>query len=365
VFIATEHDSVYAFDADANSAPGGGLLWQASMLAPTHGAAAGATTVPWPPGSDIDPEVGITGTPVIDTTSQTLYVVSDTLEGGTKVLRLHALDVLSGAEKFGGPVAISASVSGTGSGSSNGTLKFDPVLENQRSGLLLLNAMVYVGFASHEDSGNWHGWILAYDATSLSQKAVFCTTPNGRGGGVWMAGAGLAADQLDPVGHPYGRMFVATGNGTYYPAQQNYGDSHLDLDLTNGVPTVTDEFTTRLQASLSNADEDVGSGGLLVLPTQSGGTHPHLLVQAGKIGTIYLLDRDSLGGYHTNADQAVQELTLAVGQQGVWSSPAYWYGSVYYWGQFDNLKAFHLVNGLLSGTPAKSAELQGWPGSTP
>ncbi len=365
VFVATEHDSVFAFDADSPSGTGGGLLWSASMLSAAHGAAIGATTVPWPVGSDIDPEVGITGTPVIDSVSETLYVVSDTLEGGTKVLRLHALDVSSGSEKFGGPVTIGASVTGSGAGSVGGTLAFNSALENQRSGLLLLNGIVYIGFASHQDEGNWHGWILGYDATHLSQTGVYCTSPNGLGGGVWMSGAGLAADQLDPVNHPYGRMFVPTGNGDYNAALQDYGDSHLDLDLTNGVLTLTDEFTTNIQASLNTYDLDVDSGGLLVLPTQSAGNYPHLLVQAGKTGTIYLLNRDNLGGYHPSGDQALQELTAAVGGSGVWSSPAYWNGFVYYWGQYDKLKAFPLVNGRLSTTPNMSAETQGWPGATP
>ncbi len=185
-----------------------------------------------------------------------------------------------------------------------------------------------------------------------------------------MSGGGLAADQLDTVNHPYGRMFLPTGNGDYtatkpYTNSMDYGDSHLDLDLTNGVPTITDEFTTYNQAFLNSQDGDIASGGLLVLPTQTTGSYPHLLVQVGKSGTMFLLNRDNLGGYNTTADQGVQEQTYAVGGTGAWSSPAYWNGNVYYWGRVDKLKSFPLVNGLLGTTPTESSETYGYPGATP
>ena len=369
IFVATQHDSVYAFDADSNTGTNAAPLWQASMLTAAHGAAAGATTIPWPSGSDITPEVGITGTPVIDPLSGTLYVVSATTEAGAQIQRLHALDITTGAEKFGGPIAISASVPGIGSGSVNGVLAFDPAYHNQRAGLLLLNGIVYIGFASHQDSGPWHGWIIGYNASTLKQTGAFCTSPNGTGSGIWMAGGGLAADQLDTVNHPFGRMFVPTGNGDYtatkpYTSAMDYGDTHLNLDLTNGVPTVTDEFTTNAQATLNSTDTDLGSGGLMILPTQTG-TNPHLLVQGGKAGTLFLLNRDNLGGYNTTTDQALQEQAYTIGNVGVWSSPAYWNGNVYWMGQLDSLKSFPLVNGLLSTTPTKSTETYGFPGATP
>jgi Legume lectin domain/Chitobiase/beta-hexosaminidase C-terminal domain len=371
IFVATENDSVYAFDADSNGGINAGPLWMASMLSTTHGAAPGATTIPSNDVStDISPQVGITGTPVIDPATGTLYVVSAALENGNAVQRLHALDVTSGAEKFGGPVVVTATVPGTGNGSTNGTLTFDSLWENQRPGLLLLNGIVWIGFASHGDNGPWHGWILGYNASTLAQTGVFCATPNGTGAGFWMSGQGLAADQLDPVNHPFGRMFVPTGNGDYtatkpYTNNMDYGDSHLNLDLTNGVPTVTDEFTTNQQAMLNSQDGDIAAGGMLVVPTQTTGNYPHLAVQAGKGGTLYLLNRDNLGGYNTTTDQAIQEQTYAVGNVGVWSSPAYWNGNVYYWGRFDNLKSFPLVNGLLSTNPTKSSESYGYPGATP
>ena len=370
VYVATENDSVYAFDGDSNGGVNASPLWFASMLTSAHGAASGATAVPSSMVStDIQPLVGITGTPVIDPTSGTLYVVSKTLEGGKAVQRLHALDVTSGAEKFGGPVVITASVTGSGNGSSGGTLTFDPLWENQRPALLLLNGIVWIGFASHGDNGPWHGWVLGYNAATLRQTGAFCTSPNGSGSGIWMSGGGLAADQLDPVNHPYGRMFIPTGNGDFtatspYNGTMDYGESELDLDLTNGVPTITDEFTTFMQANLTAEDGDIASGGLMVIPTQTTGSYPHLAVQVGKQGWMYLLNRDNLGGYNST-DQIVQEQQYAVGGTGAWSSPAYWNGNVYWWGRVDALKSFALVNGLLSTSPTKSVETYGYPGATP
>jgi hypothetical protein len=373
VYVATENDSVYAFDADTNGGTNANPLWFASMLSTAHGAAAGATTVSSSyVGTDIVPQIGITGTPVIDPTTGTLYVVAATLEGSNFLLRLHALNVTSGAEKFGGPVVITATVPGTGNGSSGGSLTFDPEWQNQRPGLLLLNGIVYVGFASHGDGGPWHGWIFGYNAATLQQTGVFCTSPNGGGAGVWMAGGGLAADVVDPVNHPYGRMFIPTGNGDFtattpYASGMDYGDSILNLDLTNGVPTIKDDFTPAGQAQLDAYDGDQGSGGLLILPNQTAGSYPHLLVQAGKSGTVYLLNRDNLGGYNTAGDQVVQEITYDVGVVGTWSMAAYWKGNIYYWGQQDTLRAIPLLsNGLLQTSPsAVSSETYGYPGANP
>jgi hypothetical protein len=378
LYVATEHDSVYAFDADNNGGSNANPLWYASLLSTAHGAAAGATTVPSTVlGYDISPEIGITGTPVIDPSTGTLYVVSKTLEGATFVQRLHALDVTSGAEKYGGPVVIAATVPGTGNGSSNGSLTFDSEWENQRPSLLLLNGIVYIGFAAHGDAGPWHGWILGYSETTLKQTGAFCASPNGTGAGVWMSGAGLAAEVIDPVNHPFGRMFVPTGNGDYtaakpYTAGMDYGDTILNLDLTNGVPTVQDNFTSVNQAQMDANDGDQGSAGLLILPNQTVGSYPHLLVQEGKSGCLYLLNRDNLGGYRSIAspptcggDQVVQELGWPVGNTGTWSMPAYWNGTIYYWGVNDTLKAFPLVNGLITGPSAVSSEGYGYPGSNP
>jgi hypothetical protein len=370
VFIATEHDSVYAFDADSNRGSNALPLWRITLLDAAHGAPSGATTVPSSTvnSGDIVPEIGITSTPVIDPASGTLYVVGKSLESGNAVQRLHALDVTSGAEKFGGPVTLQASVAGTGTGSVGGTLSFDPLWENNRTGLLLLNGIVYIGFAAHGDNGPWHGWILGYNAATLTQTGAYCATPNGYGSGVWMSGAGLAADVIDPVNAPFGRMFIATGNGTFdavppYASTMDFGDDEVRLDLTNGSPEPVDAFTPYNQDTLRGEDGDVGAGGVLLLPDQTSGGHTHLLVQAGKQGSIYLVDRDSMGGYSPSSDNIVQEITGQIG--GMWSSPAFWHQNVYFWANGDSLKQFSLTKGKLSATPvAESAEYYGFPGAT-
>jgi len=363
MIVASLKGSVYAFDADSNTGVNANPLWSISLLDTAHGAASGATTYG---------TMGSISTPVIDRPGGTLYVVSADSEGGVPVYRLHALDLLSGAEKLGGPVVIAASVLGTAPDAVGGIVSMTPSEQNQRTGLLLLNGVVYVAFGSYQEKTdpNWHGWLVGYDASSLVQTGVFCTSPNGALGGVWMAGQGLAADQLDPINHPFGRMFVVTGNGDFtatppYGNNMDYGDSVLNLDLSSGIPTVTDDFTPYNQAMLVTGDHDQGSGGVLILPTQTVGDHPHMLVQAGKSGTLYLIDRDNLGGYSTTSDQVVQSIPNAVGNTGVWSSPAYWNGNVYYWGSHDNLKQFSLVNGLLSQTPTESVEQSVFPGETP
>jgi hypothetical protein len=363
MIVASLNGSVYAFDANSNTGVNASPLWSISLLDMAHGAASGAT---------VYGTMGTNSTPVIDRAGGTLYIVSADSEGGVPVYRLHALDLLSGAEKFGGPVVISASVLGMASDAVGGVLSMTPADQNQRAGLLLLNGVVYVAFGSYQEDSDpiWHGWIVGYGASSLVQTGVFCTSPNGSLGGVWMAGQGLAADQLDPINHPFGRMFVATGNGDFtatppYGHGMDFGDSVLNLDLSSGIPTVTDDFTPFSQAMLLALDHDQGSGGVLILPTQTVGGHPHLLVQAGKSGTLYLIDRDNLGGYSTTSDQVVQSIPNAVGNRGVWSSGAYWNGNVYYWGTHDNLKQFSLVNGLLSQTPTESVDQSVFPAETP
>ena len=365
-FIETENDSVYAFDADTNGGANASPLWHVSLIDAAHGAASGETPVPTPPLSspngnnnvlstdDIIPQVGITGTPVIDPATKTMYVVSkSTISSTTYFQRLHALDITTGQEKFNGPVTLAAQVTGNGNGSSGGKLAFDPKWQNNRAGLLLLNGIVYIGFGSHGDNGPWHGWILAYDATTLQQKSVFCTSANGQGSGIWQGGAGLAADVPDPVNHPFGRMFVSTGNGTYdattpYTNAMDYGDDDIRLDLTNGVLTVQDAFTPSNQSNLSSSDQDLGSGGAVLLPPQTG-AHPNELVQVGKSGTIYVVDRDNMGGYSTSSNNDVQEFPSQMG--GLWGMPAYWNGNLYFWGRNDTLRSFTVAGGQLSVGP--------------
>lgn len=377
-FIATENDSVYAFDADSNGGANASPLWGVSLIDAAHGAGSGETPVPTPSSpsannilstNDIVPQIGITGTPVIDLSTNTMYVVAkSTISSTTFIQRLHALDITTGQEKFGGPIQIAAQTTGNGNGSSGGVLKFDPKWENQRPGLLLLNGIVYIGFASHGDNGPWHGWILAYNAATLQQTSALCLTPNGQGSGVWQGGAGLAADVPDPVNHPFGRMFVTTGNGTYdatapFSNGMDYGDDDIRLDLTNGVLTIQDSFTPSNQANLSSADQDLGSGGSVLLPTQTG-AHPNLLVQVGKSGTIYVVDRDAMGGFNDASDNIVQEFQTEIG--GIWGMPAYWNGSVFFWGSDDHLKAFSVANGNLSAGPVSvGPDESDFPGPTP
>ena len=383
VYIATENDSVYAFDGDSS----GSALWQANLASSSHGAGSGATAVPEADvnSTDISPKYGITGTPVIDPNTGTLYVVSFTLEGSSSsdssyILRLHALDVTNGSEKMGGPIKIKASVSGTGNGSSGGTLAFDAKAENQRGGLLLLNGVLYIPFGSHGDKGPWHGWILSYNASNLHPIGAFCTTPNGVGGGIWMGGNGVAGEVNDPGGHPYGRMFFTTANGDYtatkpYSNGMDFGDTVMNMDLTNGVPTVTDEFTPFNQASLDAIDGDLGSGGALIVPGDE-------LVQIGKEATIYLMNRENLGGYNSGSDNVVQEIangssgngsTKSEWGDGLWGGPAYWNNNVYIGGSGDTIntaggpiKTFSLSGGRLSTSPtSQSSHKYFYTGTTP
>jgi len=379
VFVATENDSVYAFDADSNSpVANASPLWRVTLLDAAHGAAPGARVMLSTDISnqgDIVPVIGITSTPVIDAATGTVYVVGKTKENNTYVQRLHALNITNGAEKFGGPVKLQGSVQGTGTGSVAGTLNFDPYWQNQRAALLLLHGVVYIASGAHEDFGPWHGWILAYNATTLRQTGVWCSTPNGLSGGIWAAGTGLAADVPDPTGHPFGRLFASTGNGSFnaapsYKNSMNFGDSILRLDLANGVPTMTtpsgttvgDAFTPFDQARLDNQDLDQGSGGTLLLPSAASGS-PRLLVQAGKTGRIYVVNRDSMGGYHpANKVDPQQKASVPT----VYSAPAYWNGHVYYWASGDHLRAYSFGNGVMSSTATStSAAFSNFPGSTP
>ena len=344
--VATEHDSVYAFDADGRSSS---PLWHVNFTNP----AAGVTTVPAADTGetgDIPNEIGITGTPVIDPATGTIYVVAKTKEvsGSTTnyVQRLHALDLATGADKTA-PVVIQASVPGTGNGSSGGTLPFDPLHENQRTGLLLANGIVYFGFSSHGDVEPFHGWVLGYDASTLQRVMVYCTTPNGDDGGVWMDGDGVATDSS-------GSLYFISGDGLMdaNTGGSDYGDSFIRL-LPSGA--VQDYFSPSVQSTLDSQNLDLGSGGVLLLPDQ-GGAHPHEMVSAGKNGTVYLVDRDSMGGFHSGSDQIVQSLVNIfqnnLGQEGGnFSSPVYWNGSVYFAPVAGAVQAFKLTNGLLSTSP--------------
>ena len=362
VYVGTVHDSVYAIDAD-----NGAMLKQTSFINPAAGITTLTSTDVKCPA--IGPEIGITATPVIDTTSNTLYVLARTKENGVFVQRMHALDVATLSEKFGGPVTIQATVAGTGAGNVSGQVSFDPLLENSRGGLLLQNGYVYVGFASLCDYGKYHGWLMAYETDTLALAGVLNTTPNGFQGGIWQGGAGLAGDGTN--------LFLATGNGSY-DGLKDFSQSVLKVGPpSEGSLPVLDDFTAFNQSTLTKGDVDVGSGGLVLLPDlPAGSPHQQLLVQAGKEGRIYLLDRNELGQYClvcTDADdQIVQELPGAL--VGLWGMPTYWNGSVYFGaasdtGLNDALKAFSFNannSGLLSTVPTSlSGNIFRFPGSIP
>jgi hypothetical protein len=343
VFVATENDTVYAFNADGLAAS---PLWSVNFTDP----AAGIIPIPGQDmGGGVIDNVGITGTPVIDGTTGTMYVVAATKESGSYFYRLHALDILTGAERSGSPVVIQASVPGTGAGSVNGEIAFLPVHQLQRGGLLLLNGVVYIPFGSYNDVPPYHGWIFGYDASTLQQALVWNSTPNGKGAGIWMAGASLSADAG-------GNIYAITGNGTFDADSggSDYGDSLVKLTPAGNTFTVADYFTPSNQLTLSVGDIDMGSSGFMLLPDQSGPV-AHLGVSGGKSGTIFLLDLDNLGKYQASGDtQVVQALPGALGSavnDNNYSTATYWQGNVYLIGDHDVVKQFQISNGLLSTLP--------------
>jgi hypothetical protein len=374
VFVATQHDSVYAFDADSNAGINAGVIWHVSLgtsaVTPNNdfGNRYGAY-------HDIDPEVGITSTPVIDLASGTIFVDAFTHEGSSYFHRIHALDIVTGAEKAFSPVVVTASVPGVGVGSSNGVVIFDPLYELQRPALTLAGGKLYVCYSGYADTDPYHGWILGFNANNLQlpTNSIFNDTPNSTvasfganagEGGIWMSGSGLGVDANT-------NLYVVIGNGSYNAntGGTEYGDSALRLSTTNGL-AVADYFTPFNQATLAINDTDFGSGGPLLLPDAVGSVaHPHLMVACGKEGRVYLLDRDNLGHYNAAANatsdpQIIQELPGAVG--GTWSSPGYFNHRVYFQGSSDVLKAFALANGQFVATPvSQSTTSFGFPGATP
>lgn len=351
VFAVTEHDSVYAFDADGRSSS---PIWQVSFINP----ALGITTVPSGDvlTGDIVPEIGITGTPVIDPAGGILYVVAKTKENGSYVQRLHALDIATGAE-VATPALIAPVLPGTGDGNDgNGNVPFNSLRQNQRCGLLLANGTVYVAWASHGDRNPYHGWVVGYNAVTLQQVSAYDATTNGSEGGIWHSGGGPAADEN-------GNVYVVTGNGTFDVnlGGVDLGDSFLKLSPTLAL---LDFFTPFNQAQLQAGDVDLGSGGPLLLPDQA--TAPaHLLLAGGKQGVLYLLDRDDLGQFNPVSDsQIVQRVPAAVGP--VYLTPAYWNNVVYFISAGDVLKSFTLNNGRLpASASAQATTAFPFPGATP
>ena len=360
LYVATEHDSVYAFDADGlSNTP----LWQTSFIDPANG----ITTVPSEDtgSNDIFPEVGITGTPVIDRTSNTLYVVdvtknSQNMQNPIYQWNLHALDLTTGAEKFGGPVLINPTLYGTSGGT------FDALTEGQRSALLVTNGVVYVPFASHGSVPPYHGLLLAFSASNLNQLGVFDVTPDGTDGGIWECGNGASTDAS-------GSIYVATGNGSF---DQNadgvpvdLGDSAISLSFSpsSGLFSLNTYFTPWNQAVLQTQDIDLGDSGLVLLPDQTVGP-VHLGVVVGKDGNIYLLNRDNMGGYNTASmdnSNIVQEVAGALSGQGR-AVPAFFNQTLYYAADNYFLKGFTLSAGKFPASANLHSSMTfGYPGTSP
>ena len=381
LFVATMHDSVYAFDADSNGDANGGLLWQTNVGVSSPSPITEYGRRYHSVGNlDVVPEEGMTGTPVIDPTTGTLYVDAFTREVVPGVStnyfhRIHALNVLDGTERSYSPVVVAGSVPGTGVSGDNytetqngSTVTFSAVQHCQRPALTLAGGNLYVAYGSHDDTDPYHGWVFSYRATNLALVSVYCTTPNattGAFGGnagegaLWMGGQGLCVDASTNI-------YFETGNGSFSQNTNggDYSDSFVKLSTTNGL-AVADYFTPYNQASLQSSDADLGSGGPLLLPDSVGSmAHPHLIVGCGKQGKIYLVDRDNMGHFNSvNDNQIVQSLSGAVG--GTWSSPAYWNNLIFYHGNGDVLKAFLITNGVIAPTPVRSATSFGFPGATP
>jgi hypothetical protein len=361
VFAVTEHDSVYAFNADT-----GVQLWKTSALGTNE------TTSDDHGCGQISPEIGITSTPVIDRSAGahgTIFVVGMSKDQSGKYhQRLHALDVTTGAEQSGSPTEISASYPGTGANSSGGKVIFDPGQYAERAGLLLMNHTLYLGWTSHCDAGPYTGWLMGYSESTLAQTAVLNLTPNGSEGSIWMAGSGLAADSgsniyfLDANG-----SFDTTLNTKGFPINGDYGNGFIKVSTAGGTLSVADYFEMYNTVSESNGDEDLGSGGVVVLPDlkDNSGTVHQLVVGAGKDANIYVVNRENMGKFNTSNNNALyQEIGGEIG--AVWSMPAYFNNTVYYAAVSDNLKAFPITNAMLALTPsAQSSNSFPYPGSTP
>jgi hypothetical protein len=373
VFVATEHNSVYALDADSNSGANGGVLWQVN-LGPS--ATSHVNTFPF---QVITPEVGITGTPVIDLGSQTLYVDAFTHEGTNYIHRVHALNIADGSERIFSPVVVSASVPGVGAGSTNGIQPFQAIQQLQRSALTLAGGILYVCYCGYTDTAQedpYHGWIIGFNAANLQvlPNYVFNTTPNGTTGqfgsiagrgGIWMGGGGMAVDDAN-------NLYLTTGDGNFTAFAgsngRDYGDTYLKLSTAGGL-SVADYFTPYTQSYQQVHDQDSGSGGVILLPDQPG-PFPHLMVGAGKLQRAFVINRDMMtsDNQHINtnsqSDNVVQSMPLGGGS---YDTPAYFNGNIYYIAMKDVIRSYALSNGTLVPDLPNSAGTRAFsfPGATP
>ena len=362
LYVATEHDTVYAFDADSVSGTSSTALWQRSMLA------SGETSSDDRGCSQVTPEIGITSTPVIDRTRNAIYLIAvSKTSAGNYIHRIHALDLTSGAELFGGPTTIAAKYPGSGANSSGGNVVFDPKQYNERPGLLQIGGTIYTTWGSHCDSSPYTSWVMSYNADTLAQTSVVNLVPNGNEGGIWMSGAAPAADAS-------GNIYFIVGNGDFdttldskgFPANQNCGNCFAKISSSAPL-TLLDYFTPLNTVSESNSDSDFGSGGPLLLPdlVDSTGATRHLAVGSGKDANIYVVDRDNMGKFNSSRDNIYQQINGQL-SGGVWSKPSYFHGTVYYGAVGDSIKAFPITGGKLATSPSsQSAHTFGYPGATP
>jgi hypothetical protein len=359
IYVVTENDSVYAFDAD-----NGALFWQVSALgsgeSPSDNHSCG----------QISPQIGITSTPVIDRSSGphgTIYVVAMSKKSSNYFQRIHALDMTTGVEEFGGPVTVAAKYKGTGDNSHHGFVIFDPAQYAERQGLLLLNHVIYTGWTSHCDYRPYTGWLIGYNEHTLAQTSVLDVTPNGSEGSIWQAGTGIAADGQN--------LFFLDANGTFdttlnqkgFPIKGDYGNGFLKVS-TAGKLHVADYFNMYDTVNESDNDTDLGSGGALVLPAMKdvNGKTRYLAIGAGKDQNIYIVDRTNMGKFNPNNDSAIyQEIDGALAG-GIWGAPAYFDGNIYYGPVGNNLLQFRFSKAKLSLSPhSKSVASFTYPGTTP
>jgi len=363
IVAATEHDSAYAIDAN-----NGGVLWHATVLAagelPSDDRGCGQVT----------PEIGITATPVIDLSAGvhgTIYVLGMSKDNsGSYHHRLHALDITTGQEQFGGPVEIAASYPGSGDNSSNGQVSFDPKQYKTRPSLLLLNGVVYTGWGSHCDFRPYTGWLIGYDRLTLKQVSVFNFAPNGSEAALWNAGGGLAADAAT------GRIFVAVANGTFdtsldargFPNRGDFGNAFVRLSALNNQLIPEDYWTMSNTVTESAQDVDLGSGGVMLLPDlkNASGQTIQLGTGAGKDGRLYVFNRANMGKFNPQNNSGLyQELPGALGG-AVFTSPAWFNGNVYYGAVGDRIRAFIVNAALLQAQPASiTNNFFEYPGATP
>lgn len=362
LYVVTEHGSVFAFDADSANGDKSAFLWMTSTLLPGES-----------PSDDHDcsavtPEIGITSTPVIDRNRGAIYIVAASKDAaGAYFQRLHALDLATGKELPGGPTTITATFPGTGTNSTNGVVAFDPSLYLERAALIEVNGAVYTTWASHCDNGPYSSWVIAYSADALQQTGVLNLVPNGAKGGIWMSGAGPAADAA-------GNIYIILGNGDFdvtpgtngLPANGNCGNCFVKISSSSPL-TLLDYFTPSNTVSESDMDYDMGSGGPMLLPdvVDSSGTTRHLAIGAGKDVKLWVVDRDNMGKFSAGANNVYQELDNALFGI-VYSKPAYFGGTVYYGSANDSIKAFPVEGGKLPPTATStSSNKYKYPGATP